>query len=142
MKRIAGTLGLVFAIVFLILALNMKIPEREINYYGVEKYVGGDAYNYQIEASLRGGEIAGAQITRAIYYGIAAILGVISIALLDSVSSDALQKKLSNISKEVSNISNNTNQLKESIKPQNASVPQNADANGIQATEEPASPEG
>ena len=42
-----------------------KIPSREIN--NPEKYIGGDAYNYQIEASLLAGEIAGAKATKAIY---------------------------------------------------------------------------
>ena len=34
---------------------------------GYQRYVGGDAYNFIIEASIRGGEIAGGRSARAIY---------------------------------------------------------------------------
>jgi hypothetical protein len=43
----------------------LPVPDRKV--YGANKYVGGDAYNYQIEASIRAGEIAGAKATRAIF---------------------------------------------------------------------------
>ena len=48
------------------------------------EYVGGDAYNYIVEASLRGGEISGALTAKAIYFGIAGILLILSLSFLDS----------------------------------------------------------
>ena len=44
-----------------------SVPSKEISYYGLEEYVGGDAYNYMIEASLRGGQIAGTRAANATY---------------------------------------------------------------------------
>ena len=46
----------------------------------VPEYVGGDAYNYIMEASLRGGEIAAATISRAIYICVGSVLALISTA--------------------------------------------------------------
>ena len=83
MKIVSGILGLVLAAVFLVLAISTTVPDTYISSWGSNKmmeYVGGDAYNYIIEASLRGGEIAGAQITKAIYFAVAALLAVISVS--------------------------------------------------------------
>lgn len=83
MKKIAGIVGMVLACLFVLMAVNTAIPDKYISSYGANRmteYVGGDAYNYIIEASLRGGEIAGAYITRAIYFAVAALLVVISLA--------------------------------------------------------------
>lgn len=51
------------AVLLLAVGLFTKVPSREISLYsfmddGYKEYVGGDAYNIQIEASIRGGEIA------------------------------------------------------------------------------------
>lgn len=83
MKKIAGVVGIILACLFICMAVNTTIPDKYISSYGANRmteYVGGDAYNFIIEASLRGGEIAGAQITRAIYFAVAALLSVISLA--------------------------------------------------------------
>ena len=53
-------------------------------YSSIEEYVGGDAYNYIIGASLVGGEIAGATAAKAIYIGIGFLM--ISIGLVFGVS--------------------------------------------------------
>lgn len=85
MKKAAGILGIVLSVVFLILAFNTQIPPTYIWSSGVNgmvSYVGGDAYNFIIEAALRGGEIAGAQAAKAIYFSVAAILGLLGCALL------------------------------------------------------------
>ena len=83
MKKVAGIIGILFACGFLVLALTIKIPDKYISSWGSGKmteYVGGDAYNYIIEASLRGGEISAAYTQRAIYFSIAAVLFVISLS--------------------------------------------------------------
>lgn len=60
------TIVLIVGIIFLIVGVFYQIPDREIP-WDYEEYVGGDAYNIMIEASIRGGEIAGATVTKAIY---------------------------------------------------------------------------
>lgn len=58
------------------IGLFMPVPSKELTTYSfmadegysvIEEYVGGDAYNYIIGASLVGGEIAGAKAQKAIY---------------------------------------------------------------------------
>ena len=58
------------------IGLFMPVPSKELTTYSfmadegysvIEEYVGGDAYNYIIGASLVGGEIAGTKAQKAIY---------------------------------------------------------------------------
>lgn len=63
--------------ILLIIGINYKIPSREFSFYDLKKYVGGDAYNAIIEASIRGGEISGAKICKALYIS----GGIITISL-------------------------------------------------------------
>lgn len=58
------------------IGLFLPVPGKELTTYSfmedsdhsvIEEYVGGDAYNYIIGASLVGGEIAGAKTQKAIY---------------------------------------------------------------------------
>lgn len=65
MKTIATTL-IIFGILFTLTGIFYNIPERVIP-YDYKEYVGGDAYNLIIEASILGGEISGAQISKTIY---------------------------------------------------------------------------
>ena len=85
MKKTVGIVGFVLAIVFLILGFCSATPDKYIKSYGdgrMHEYVGGDAYNYIIEASLRGGEIAGAKTAKAIYFCAAGILAVLSLSFI------------------------------------------------------------
>ena len=96
MKKTAGAIGIILAIVFLILGFTSTTPDKYIKSYGEGKmyeYVGGDAYNYIIEASLRGGEIAGAKTARAVYFAVAGILFVLSVAFLQSGDGDSAQSR-------------------------------------------------
>lgn len=54
-------------LVLLIVGLNYDIPSKKFYFSSIEEYVGGDAYNAMIEASLRGGEIAAAKISKTMY---------------------------------------------------------------------------
>lgn len=72
-------------LVLLIIGLTYKIPSRSFNFYGIKEYVGGDAYNAIIESSIRGGEISGAMVTKALYI----CTGIITISL----SAVGLKKK-------------------------------------------------
>ena len=85
MKKAAGIVGIILAGILLVLGFISATPDKYIKSYGDDKmyeYVGGDAYNYIIEASLRGGEIAGAKTAKAIYFAAAGILFVLSLSFL------------------------------------------------------------
>ena len=87
MKKTAGIAGFILAAVFLILGFTSTTPDKYIKSYGDGKmyeYVGGDAYNYIIEAALRGGEISGAKTAKAIYFGVAGVLFVLSFSLVSA----------------------------------------------------------
>ena len=56
----------VVGLIFFGIGIWYEIPSREIPYF-YEEYGGGDAYNLIIEASIRGGEIAGATVAKAVY---------------------------------------------------------------------------
>ena len=100
MKRIAGIVGMVLSVLFVILAFSTVIPDKYISSYGADRmleYVGGDAYNFIIEASLRGGEIAGAKTARAVYFAASAVLTVISLYFLAPDPADTLHNDLGGI---------------------------------------------
>ena len=107
MKRALGILGIIVTVVFLYFGITIKVPDKYIKSYGTDKmteYVGGDAYNFIIEASLRGGEIAGAMTAKAIYFGVAAILGAFSFYCMSDIESENLKKDFYDLRKEVKNI--------------------------------------
>ena len=59
---------LIIGFIMVIVGFAYHVPSRYFSFaYDVYKYVGGDAYNGIIEASLRGGQIAGAMAAKAIY---------------------------------------------------------------------------
>ncbi len=87
-KRVVGYIGVVVAVILLCLGLFIKIPPKEISFRDVEEYVGGDAYNIQIEASLKGGEIAGAKTAKAVYISCAAIIFIFSLSLISHSKQD------------------------------------------------------
>ncbi len=86
-RKTVAVIGIIIASLLLCLGLFTKVPQKEISFYnfdgnGYEEYVGGDAYNIQIEASLRGGEIAGATAARSTYFSGAALALMLSLSLL------------------------------------------------------------
>ena len=105
MKKAAGIIGLILVAVFLVLGFTSQIPEKYIKSYGDNKmyeYVGGDAYNYIIEASLRGGEISGAQTTKAIYFAAAGIIFLLSLSFLtDDENKRAVRNDIGEIKNEI-----------------------------------------
>ena len=123
MKKVAGIIGIILAAILLILGFLSTTPDKYIKSYGDGKmyeYVGGDAYNYIIEASLRGGEIAGAKTAKAIYFAAAGILFVLSLSFLatdegkDEIRSDigTVQNEIRNAQKALAQSNDTlTNQL-------------------------------
>ena len=69
------------AVLFL-MGVFIKIPSKELRtftgsedkYSVIDEYVGGDAYNYIIGASLVGGEIAGAKTQKAIFISVGLLI--------------------------------------------------------------------
>jgi hypothetical protein len=92
MLKTASVIGIVIGITLIITSLAIEIPSRRFRFYEVEKYVGGDAYNASIEASIRAGEIAGASASKAIYRVGGSIILVFSLVSLayskDSVNAE------------------------------------------------------
>ena len=100
-KRAVGYIGLIIAAILLCFGIFTKIPEKEISFYnfdgnGYTEYVGGDAYNIQIEASLRGGEIAGAKTAKAVFISSASIIFVISLSLFIQTKEKAIMPPAEN----------------------------------------------
>lgn len=56
----------------------MNIPSKEISLYYGNEYVGGDAYNFIIEAALRGGQISGAKVTKCVYVAVGTLISCIA----------------------------------------------------------------
>lgn len=69
---------LAVGIIMLIVGLGIIVPSDYISSYSMTEYVGGDAYNFIIEACLRGGKIAAAQISKGIYIGGGLIIACMS----------------------------------------------------------------
>lgn len=74
-KKISPWLFMCLAGIFLfIIGLTIQIPSTKLTYYNnldgyytIEEYVGGDAYNYIIGASLDAGEISAKTTQKTIY---------------------------------------------------------------------------
>lgn len=82
-RLIICVIGLIVAACLLGAAQDVSIPGKYISSYGgYTEYVGGDAYNFIIEACLRGGQISGAKAQQAIYYAASAIVFMMSLAVL------------------------------------------------------------
>lgn len=75
-KTTHGVIGILLSAVMIIIGIFLPVPDKEISWFGsasnggYKEYVGGDAYNIQIEASLRGGIIAGRTAAKAIFISV------------------------------------------------------------------------
>jgi hypothetical protein len=71
-RKSAAIVGMILAVIMIAAGFILKIPDAEISFFGsrenggYEEYVGGDAYNFIIEAALRSGEIAGRTTAKTI----------------------------------------------------------------------------
>lgn len=79
---------LVIGIIMIALGMSMSIPSGYISSYAMTEYVGGDAYNFIIEACIRGGEIAGAQISRCVYICVGILVACVSALKINVVKPD------------------------------------------------------
>lgn len=81
-RQAASVIGIIVSIILFCMGIFLNVPDKKIDFYGSDKYteyVGGDAYNFQIEASLKGGIIAGAKAEKAIYISVSGLIFVISL---------------------------------------------------------------
>ena len=132
MKRAISVVVIFIGIILFIVGLSIKIPGTELttfsildgrdNYSAIKEYVGGDAYNYIIGASLVGGRISGVFAMKAIFISVGILIfcaGLICLSFvkkednqLASLQTNASQEEQStelNCSNlEISEISNNT----------------------------------
>ncbi len=80
-KMILPILIVIVGVILFIIGLNYEIPKRTFSFVTLKEYVGGDAYNAMIEASIRGGEIAAAKISKTIYICSGILTTVIGLAI-------------------------------------------------------------
>lgn len=80
--KIAGIIGIILSLVLVIYGFTVSVPGSYLSSYSVTEYVGGDAYNYIMEASLRGGEISGAMTQKAVYISVGCLTFVMSLCAL------------------------------------------------------------
>lgn len=103
MKKTIAIAGIIIGIIFILVGFNLGDVSSYI--YSPEQYVGGDAYNYIIEASLRGGRIAGS----AVYL----VGGVVTTLISSFILSNELPKKTTpHLNKVSSEEAPNSNEIK------------------------------
>lgn len=99
MKKVFSIFAILVGLILFIVGLTIKIPSKELTTYSIlsddysviDEYVGGDAYNYIIGASLVGGEIAGAKSQKAIFISMGSLISVIGL-LAYSFSKENIKK--------------------------------------------------
>ena len=82
-KLLALILVSAVGLILLIIGLATPVPSNKLSFYLIDQYVGGDAYNMQIAASIRAGEISGLLISRSVY--ICSGLLIICISAINSL---------------------------------------------------------
>jgi hypothetical protein len=75
----------IIGVILTCIGIFYPVPSRVFSFINIEQYVGGDAYNASIEAAIRGGEIAGAQMAKAMYICGGVIVAALSIYKIQSV---------------------------------------------------------
>lgn len=78
LNNIIPVVCLVIGLILIIVGIGMDVPTSYISSYSMQEYVGGDAYNFIIEACLRGGRIAGAEISKCLYIVIGVLIACVS----------------------------------------------------------------
>ena len=88
-----ATIVIIAGLILLIVGIKYDVPNRKFSFRTLEEYVGGDAYNAMIEASIRGGEIAAAKTSETIYI----CSGTITMAIGLLIVATGTNKKKENI---------------------------------------------
>lgn len=90
MKNKISISVIVIGAILFIVGLFTQIPSKELTTYEllddkysvIEEYVGGDAYNYIIGASLVGGEIAGAKTQKTVFISTGLLIICLGLCML------------------------------------------------------------
>lgn len=124
-------LGILAAIALVIFGLVFPVPEKHlyVSSYAFknnwtedgEEYVGGDAYNYQMEASLKAGWVSGVLAMKAICASSGVLLFFL---ILMAESHEKEVRKQNELLEKVISSQNNSNDSAPNQEPNAASVPQ------------------
>lgn len=82
MKKGGAVTAIVLGIILIVLGIVIRIPSKELTTYKllegeysiIDEYVGGDAYNYIIGASLVAGNIAAAKISKSLFIAVGVLV--------------------------------------------------------------------
>ena len=134
MRKKVSVCIIVIGVILFAVGLFLKTPSRELTTYSVlkdkysviEEYVGGDAYNYIIGASLVGGEIAGVKAQKAVFISIGLLITCLGLYTFSQLKENSVDGQVSAVSKDenVLNINDNTDnsyQSEEIVQSENAS---------------------
>lgn len=109
MKKNSAIIVMIIGIIMLIIGLFLKVPGTELttyssldgieNYSKIVEYVGGDAYNYIIGASLIAGKISGILTMKAVFISVG-----IMICCIGLISLSWIKEKQAIVSAEGSNV--------------------------------------
>lgn len=73
---------LVAGVILFVIGIIESVPDPYLSSYGVHgvyEYFDVDVYNYNIEAELRSGEIAGAIVTKCVYIAVGLLISCLSL---------------------------------------------------------------
>lgn len=127
MKKSSSVISIIIGITLLSVGLFLKIPGTDLttlswldgkdNYSVIEEYVGGDAYNYIIGASLVGGKTSGILVMKAVFIAVGALvfcMGLISLSFVKEKENPSVstQPNLTTFDASQSNGLNNDNSSK------------------------------
>ncbi len=123
MKKSTSIFILVIGVVLLIVGLFLQVPSKELTTYStlegeysvIEEYVGGDAYNYIIGASLVSGEIAGAKTQKAIFISIGLLIICFGLYALSHIEKNNVLKATTDIIETENNVEEQNDIDKENI---------------------------
>lgn len=124
------TFGIIMAIVLIIVGAVFPVPDKFVNVIsysydenwfsdkGIE-YVGGDAYNYQMEASLKAGWVSGVLALKAVAVSSGILL--LMITLYADSKEKAINKQTEILTKiyEAKSIENNSDNTTATTEPKN-----------------------
>jgi len=87
-KKYIGIFVIIVGIILFVVGLFIPTPGEKLSTYSfqtspeysqIEEYVGGDAYNYIIGASLVGGKIAGTIAMKGVFIGVGVLIACIGL---------------------------------------------------------------
>lgn len=119
MKKNYSIIVMGIGILLIFIGMLLKVPGKELttyssldgvdNYSAIKEYVGGDAYNYIIGASLVGAEISGVIASKATYISVGALvfcIGLLSLSFVEKKKDIPVAQETTNQPNQDTNIEN------------------------------------